>query len=46
MRSLIPRSLRVGTCQAVCAGCRGGDAAKGTDIIAEVIETVLLPWNW
>ena len=79
MRSQIPRSLRVGTCQAVCAGCRGGDAgimlygkrttgcceiflgvclvgndlfqqgfklgqllcivaAKGTDVIAEIIE--------
>lgn len=38
MRSQIPRSLRVGTCQAVCAGCRGGDAAKGTDVIDEVID--------
>lgn len=79
MRSQIPRSLRVRTCQAVCAGCGGGDAgitlygkwttgcseiflgvclvgndlfqqslklgqllciiaAKGTDVIAEVIE--------
>lgn len=46
MRSQIPRSLRVRTCQAVCAGCGGGDAAKGTDVIAEVIETILLPWRW
>lgn len=26
MRSQIPRSLRVRTCQTVCAGCGGGDA--------------------
>lgn len=79
MRSQIPRSLRVGTCQTVCTGCGGGDAgitfyrkwaagcseiflgvclvgndlfqqslklgqllciiaAKGTDVIAEIIE--------
>lgn len=50
MRSQIPRSLRVRTCQAVCAGCGGGDAGimlygKRTAGCSEIFLGVCLVGN-